>query len=62
MTLQTEKPPTFISAIRRIERLTEEIRRDGLAGFERAQAAYAEIQDLRIDLDARIKALAERHR
>ncbi|MCJ2136994.1 hypothetical protein MKK69_23585 [Methylobacterium sp. J-026] len=52
-----DQAPTFLAAVRRIEQLTEEIRRDGLAGFERAQSAYTEIRELRLVLDARIREL-----
>lgn len=58
MTPTQDQTPSFLAAVKRIEHLTEEIRRDGLAGFERAQAAYTEIQQLRLVLDARIRQLA----
>lgn len=53
-------PPTYLEAVRRIETLTSEIRRDGLSAFERIEAAYAEVQELRAVLNARLSAL--RHR
>ncbi|MGU3661570.1 hypothetical protein [Methylobacterium fujisawaense] len=53
-------PPTYLEAVRRIETLTSEIRRDGLSAFERTEAAYAEVQELRAVLNARLLAL--RHR
>lgn len=53
-------PPSYLEAVRRIEALTHEIRRDGLSAFERAEAAYTEVQDLRALLNARLSAL--RHR
>ncbi len=52
--------PSFLAAVRRIEALTQEIRRDGLAAFEKAEAAYAEVQDLRAVLTARIADLRRR--
>ena len=53
-------PPSYLEAVKRIEALTHEIRRDGLASFERAEAAYTEVQELRAVLHARLSAL--RHR
>lgn len=53
-------PSSYLEAVRRIEVLTHEIRRDGLAAFERAEAAYTEVQELRALLHARLAAL--RHR
>ncbi|MEL6059432.1 hypothetical protein [Methylobacterium sp. DCY52] len=53
-------PPTYLEAVKRIETLTSEIRRDGLSAFERTEAAYAEVQELRAVLNARLSAL--RHR
>ncbi len=45
----TAAPETlsFLSAVRRIEALTQEIRREGLGAFEKAEAAHIEVQDLR---------------
>lgn len=51
---------SYLDAVRRIEALTHEIRRDGLAAFEKAENAYTEIQELRAVLNARLSAL--RHR
>lgn len=52
--------PTFLTAVKRIETLTQEIRKDGLAAFERAEAAYVEVQELRAVLNARIADLRRR--
>lgn len=52
--------PSFLAAVRRIEALTQEIRREGLAAFEKAEAAYAEVQDLRTVLNTRIADLRRR--
>ncbi|MGN7126981.1 hypothetical protein [Methylorubrum thiocyanatum] len=52
--------PSFLSAIKRIEALTQEIRRDGLSAFEKAEAAYTEVQELRAVLNARISKLRRR--
>lgn len=52
--------PSFLAAVKRIESLTQEIRRDGLAAFEKAEAAYAEVQELRAVLNARIFELRRR--
>ena len=63
MTSVPEKPASslsYLETVRRIETLTSEIRRDGLSAFERTEAAYAEVQELRAVLNARLSAL--RHR
>lgn len=52
--------PSFLAAVKRIESLTQEIRRDGLASFEKAEAAYTEVQKLRDVLNARISELRRR--
>ena len=52
--------PSFLAAIKRIEALTQEIRRDGLSAFEKAEAAYTEVQELRAVLNARISELRRR--
>jgi len=52
--------PIFLTAVKRIETLTQEIRKDGLAAFERAEAAYVEVQELRAVLNARIADLRRR--
>ncbi|MFG5121252.1 hypothetical protein [Methylorubrum sp. POS3] len=52
--------PSFLSAVRRIEALTQEIRREGLCAFEKAEAAYVEVQELRTVLTARIADLRRR--
>lgn len=52
--------PSFLAAVKRIEALTHEIRRDGLASFEKAEAAYTEVQELRAVLNARISELRRR--
>ena len=52
--------PSFLAAVKRIEALTQEISRDGLSAFEKAEAAYAEVQDLRAVLNARISELRRR--
>ncbi|CAO4172841.1 hypothetical protein [Methylorubrum aminovorans] len=52
--------PSFLAAVKRIETLTQEIRRDGLSAFEKAEAAYAEVQELRAVLNARISELRRR--
>ncbi|GEL44853.1 hypothetical protein MEX01_54440 [Methylorubrum extorquens] len=52
--------PSFLAAVKRIETLSQEIRRDGLAAFEKAEAAYAEVQQLRATLNARISGLRRR--
>lgn len=59
MTVSAETP-SFLAAVRRIEALTQEIRRDGLAAFEKAEAACAEVQDLRTVLHTRIADLRRR--
>ncbi|GJE69200.1 hypothetical protein [Methylorubrum podarium] len=51
---------SFLAAVKRIEALTQEIRRDGLAAFEKAEAAYTEVQELRAVLNARISELRRR--
>lgn len=43
----SQETPSFVSAVRRIEALTQEMRREGLGAFEKAEAAYAEVQTLR---------------
>ncbi len=53
--------PSFLSAVRRIEALTQEIRREGLSAFEKAETACAEVQDLRAILNARIADLRRRN-
>ncbi|GJD33206.1 hypothetical protein [Methylobacterium aerolatum] len=57
---QTTKTPSFLMAVKRIEALTQEIRKDGLAAFEKAEAAYGEIQELRTVLHDRIASLRRR--
>ncbi|MFC6792148.1 hypothetical protein ACFQE0_22745 [Methylobacterium komagatae] len=57
---QTPERPSFLMAVKRIEALTQEIRRDGLAAFEKAEAAYGEIQELRAILNDRISSLRRR--
>ncbi|MGU3421183.1 hypothetical protein [Methylobacterium sp. D54C] len=52
--------PSFLSAVRRIEALTQEIRREGLGAFEKAEAAYTEVEHLRAVLTARIADLRRR--
>jgi hypothetical protein len=52
--------PSFLAAVKRIEALTQEIRRDGLSAFEKAEAAYAEVQELRAILNTRISELRRR--
>ncbi|GAA0278833.1 hypothetical protein LNAOJCKE_2281 [Methylorubrum aminovorans] len=52
--------PSFLAAVKRIEALTHEIRRDGLASFEKVEAAYTEVQELRAILNARISELRGR--
>ena len=52
--------PSFLTAVKRIEALTQEIRKDGLAAFEKVEAAYAEVQELRAILNARITDLRRR--
>lgn len=52
--------PSFRSAVRRIEALTQEIRRGGLGAFEKAEAAYTEVEHLRAVLTARIADLRRR--
>lgn len=52
--------PRFLAAVKRIEALTQEIRRDGLSAFEKAEAAYTEVQELRAVLNARISELRRR--
>ncbi|CAO4141541.1 hypothetical protein LPLAFNJD_LOCUS965 [Methylorubrum aminovorans] len=52
--------PSFLAAVKRIEALTQEIRRDGLSAFEKAEAAYTEVQELRAVLNARISELRRR--
>ncbi len=49
--------PSFRATIKRIEALTQEIRREELAAFEKAEAAYAEVQELRAVLNARLTEL-----
>lgn len=51
---------SFLAAVKRIEALTQEIRRDGLSAFEKAEAAYTEVQQLRAVLNARISELRRR--
>ncbi|MGU3384477.1 hypothetical protein ACLBYG_08215 [Methylobacterium sp. D53M] len=53
--------PSFLWAVKRIEALTQEIRREGLGAFEKAEAAYAEVQELRTMLIARIADLRRRN-
>lgn len=57
---QTPETPSFLTAVKRIEALTQEIRKDGLAAFEKAEAAYVEIQELRAVLNNRISLLRRR--
>lgn len=59
----TAAPATlnFLTAVKRIEALTQEIRREGLSAFEKAETAYAEVQDLRVSLNARIADLRRRN-
>jgi hypothetical protein len=57
---QTSETPSFLMAVKRIEALTQEIRKDGLAAFEKAEAAYVEIQELRAVLNDRISLLRRR--
>jgi hypothetical protein len=57
---QTPETPSFLMAVKRIEALTQEIRKDGLAAFEKAEAAYVEIQELRGILYDRIASLRRR--
>lgn len=59
----TAAPATlsFLTAVKRIEALTQEIRREGLSAFEKAETAYAEVQDLRAILNARIADLRRRN-
>lgn len=52
--------PSFLTAVKRIEALTQEIRKDGLAAFEKAEAAYVEVQELRAVLNGRIADLRRR--
>lgn len=52
--------PSFLAAVKRIEALTQEIRRGELSAFEKAEAAYAEVQELRAVLNARIAELRRR--
>ncbi|MDV2984207.1 UNVERIFIED_CONTAM: hypothetical protein Q9R58_07825 [Methylobacteriaceae bacterium AG10] len=52
--------PSFLAAVKRIEALTHEIRRDGLAAFEKVEAAYTEVQELRAVLNATISELRRR--
>ena len=57
---RSPETPSFLSAVRRIEALTQEIQKDGLAAFEKAEAAYVEVQELRAVLNARISDLRRR--
>jgi hypothetical protein len=57
---RSPETPSFLTVVRRIEALTQEIRRDGLAAFEKAEAAYVEVQELRAVLNARIADLRRR--
>lgn len=57
---QTPETTSFLIAVKRIEALTQEIRNDGLAAFEKAEAAYVEIQELRGILHDRIASLRRR--
>jgi hypothetical protein len=57
---RTPETPTFLTAVRRIEALTQEIQKGGLAAFEKAEAAYVEVQELRAVLNARISDLRRR--
>jgi hypothetical protein len=57
---RSPETPSFLTAVRRIEALTQEIQRDGLAAFEKAEAAYVEVQELRAVLNARIADLRRR--
>lgn len=57
---QSPETPSFLAAVKRIEALTQEIRRDGLSAFEKAEAAYTEVQELRAVLNARISELRRR--
>ena len=57
---QSTETSSFLTAVKRIEALTQEIRKDGLAAFERAEAAYFEVQELRAVLNARIADLRRR--
>ncbi|KQO89507.1 hypothetical protein ASF36_23100 [Methylobacterium sp. Leaf90] len=52
---------SFLSAVRRIEALTQEIRREGLGAFEKAEAAYTEVEHLRAVLTTRIADLRRRN-
>ncbi|MCJ2024442.1 hypothetical protein [Methylobacterium sp. J-067] len=54
------KTPSFLTAVKRIEALTQEIRKDGLAAFEKAEVAYVEVQELRAVLNGRIADLRRR--
>jgi len=56
----SHQTPSFLTAVKRIEALTQEIRKDGLAAFEKAEAAYVEVQELRALLNARIADLRRR--
>ncbi|MGW5957379.1 hypothetical protein [Methylorubrum thiocyanatum] len=49
--------PSFRATVKRIEALTQEIRREELAAFKKAEAAYAEVQELRAVLNARLTKL-----
>ena len=57
---RSPETPSFLTAVRRIEALTQEIQKDGLAASEKAEAAYVEVQELRAVLNARIADLRRR--
>ncbi|QGY04574.1 hypothetical protein MMSR116_23685 [Methylobacterium mesophilicum SR1.6/6] len=57
---RSSETPSFLTAVRRIEALTQEIQKDGLVAFEKAEAAYVEVQELRAVLNARIADLRRR--
>ncbi len=57
---RSSETPSFLTAVRRIEALTQEIQKDGLSAFEKAEAAYVEVQELRAVLNARIADLRRR--
>ncbi|MFD6320796.1 hypothetical protein E8E01_18675 [Methylorubrum populi] len=49
--------PSFPATVKRIEALTQGIRREELAAFKKAEAASAEVQELRAVLNARLTEL-----
>lgn len=57
---RSPETPSFLTAVRRIEALTQEIQKEGLGAFEKAEAAYVEVQELRAVLNARIADLRRR--